>query len=411
MNRNAATETHLPTTAPRVHYVDWLRVLAVLLLFPFHTLRVFNYEDFYVKGAELSQALNYVLGFISTWHMQLLFFLAGASTLYALRKRSGGGYLLERVKRLLVPFMFGFLVLIPPQTWLGGRFNSGYSGSFWHYLTSGDFLVFNVKDGGDYYGGFGIGHLWFIMVLFLLSVIVLPVLLGGRHARGKKIYARISRVLSHPAGWLVVGAFIMIFEALPDPTGLGFFYYLAYFLLGYLAMNNEAFPVQAERFRRPAMAIGLALCIFWVASGSFRDALPDPSWQRTLLSVLGGIGTWSMIVGLLGYGRRYLNRTSPVLSYLAEGSYPVYLLHQTVIVIVAFYLVGMAGPWPVQWLLLLVASVAATFALYEGIRRTPVRVLFGMKLVRPQSRRAMVVSAHPEAAGRALETVPGGQVR
>ena len=149
-------------------------------------------------------------------------------------------------------------------------------------------------------------------------------------------------------------------------------------------MNSEVFPTQAERFRRPAIAIGAALCLFWVLSGSLRDALPDPSWQRAVLSILGGAGTWAMIVGLLGYGRRYLNRTSPALTYLAQGSYPVYLLHQTVIVVVAFYLVGTPGPWPVQWLLLLAASVAATFALYEGVRRTPVRVLFGMKLGRPQ---------------------------
>ena len=61
--------------------------------------------------------------------------MAGASTYYALRRRSGGQYLSERVKRLLVPFVFGFFVLIPPQTWYGARFNSGYTDSFWHYLT------------------------------------------------------------------------------------------------------------------------------------------------------------------------------------------------------------------------------------------------------------------------------------
>jgi glucans biosynthesis protein C len=411
MNRNATTATAPRTSSPRVHYIDWLRVLAVLLLFPFHTLRVFNYEAFYVKGAALSQTVNYVLGFISTWHMQLLFFLAGASTLYALRKRGGGGYLLERVKRLLVPFLFGFLVLIPPQTWYGGRVNSGYTGTFWHYLVSGDFLVFNIKDGGDYYGGFGIGHLWFILVLFLLSVVVLPLLLGGRRALGKRIYARISRFLSHPAAWLVSGAVIMICEGLPDPSGLKVLYYLAFFLLGYLAMSTDAFPVQAERFRQPALVMGAALCLFWVLSGSFRDALPDPSWGRVVLGVLGGLGTWSMIIALVGYGRRHLNRTSPALAYLSEGSYPVYLLHQTVIVVVAFYLVGLPGPWPVQWVLLLAASVAATFALYEGIRRTPVRVLFGMRLAHRQVQLPVAIATRPEAAGGTLEAVPGGQIR
>ena len=77
----------------RQHYVDWLRVLAVLLLFPFHVSRVFNMgEAFYVKSAHLWSPLGYVLGFISQWHMQLLFLLAGMSTYFALRKRGGGRY-------------------------------------------------------------------------------------------------------------------------------------------------------------------------------------------------------------------------------------------------------------------------------------------------------------------------------
>ncbi len=134
----------------RRYDIDWLRVLAVLLLFPFHVSRVFNAEDpFYVKAAHLSMPLSYGLNFISVWHMPLLFLLAGASTFFALGKRSSRQYIGERVKRLAVPFMFGFLLLIPPQTWYGGRFNSGYTGSFWHYIVSGDVRKFNIKDGGD----------------------------------------------------------------------------------------------------------------------------------------------------------------------------------------------------------------------------------------------------------------------
>ena len=97
------------------------------------------------------------------------------------------------------------------------------------------------------------------------------------------------------------------------------------------------------------------------------------------------LASWLMIVGLLGYGRRYLDRTSPALAYLAEGSYPVYILHQTVIVVFAFYIVGWAVWEPLQWVALLVVSVAVTFALYEGVRRWSVtRFLFGM---RPKKRR------------------------
>jgi len=92
------------------------------------------------------------------------------------------------------------------------------------------------------------------------------------------------------------------------------------------------------------------------------------------------LASWLVIVGLLGFGRRYLDRPSPALAYLAEGSYPIYLLHQTVIVIAAFYLVGLPAGEPLQWLTLLVVSVAATFAFYEVVRRfQTTRFLFGMR--------------------------------
>jgi glucans biosynthesis protein C len=393
-------ETRPAGGSPRQHYIDWLRVLAVLLLFPFHVTRVFNSgEAFYVKSARLSGALDYALSFISVWHMQLLFLLAGASTYYALRKRGGGQYLSERVKRLLVPFVFGFWVLIPPQTWYGARFNSGYTDSFWHYLTSGDFLVYNVQDGGDYFGGFGIGHLWFILVLFLISIVVLPLLLWGRTERGGRRSGSFARRLAHPAWWLLPPFFIMVGDALPQ-LELRPFYYAVFFVLGWVVMFDDRFIHAAERYRWPALAAAAGLALFWIFTDGLRNAQPDPSLPLAGLNYLGMMGTWLALVGLLGCGKRYLDRPSLALSYLAQGSYPIYILHQTVIVVIAFYLVGMPGPGWVEWLALLAASVAGTFALYEFVRRAAaLRFLFGMRgATRPSSGRQ---ESRPGSAAKA----------
>ena len=145
-------------------------------------------------------------------------------------------------------------------------------------------------------------------------------------------------------------------------------------------------------------------------TGSHLDALPDPSLERTALTFLAMLAAWLMMVGLLGCGKRYLDRTAPASSYLAEASYPVYILHQTVIVIAAFYVVGLPAAEPLQWLTLLVVSVVSTYALYEVVRRfAPARFLFGM---RPRKARAAALVATPAnraaarpapaAAGRAL---------
>jgi glucan biosynthesis protein C len=364
----------------RVYYIDWLRILAVLLLFPFHTLRVFNNEAFYVKAAPASSTASWVIDFIGLWHMPLLFFLAGCSTYFALRKRRPGQYAWERVKRLLVPLVFGILILLPPQTWYGGRFNSAYSASYWHYLSSGDFLKWNIRDGGDYFGGFGIGQLWFILWLFFISLILLPLVAWAVRGRVAPRVQRLSARLSHPAWWAAPIVLLFIGDAAPQQVGKPSLLYAFVFLLGFLMVADPKFPAAAERYRLPSLVLGVALTVFWVVSGNFRDSLPDPSWGRAGLSLLWAAALWLMIVGSMGMGRRYLNRTSPLQRYLAEGSYPVYIIHQTMIVIIAFYVVDFALPRAAQWVVLLVLAVAATFALYEIARRVAfLRFLLGMR--------------------------------
>lgn len=366
----------------RLHYIDWLRVLAVLLLFPFHTWRVFNANDpFYVKSAYLSQTINSVIWFIDFWHMPLLFLLAGASTYFALRKRTGLQYAGERFLRLGVPLLFGWAVLIPPQTWYGGRFNSGYPESFLRYITSGDWLVFNIQNGGDYYGGFGIGQLWFILFLLFIALMALPLLLWWRSARGERGAERFSRFLAKPWSWPIVGFFLMIAEGLPSPVDdKSFFYFMALFILGYAIMADDAFLASAEEHRFPALIVGGALIVLRMVAWELHDSLADPSLQLAVFNTAVMTGVVLIVVGLLGTGRRYLDRPSKQLSYLAEASYPLYILHQTVIVVAAFYIVKLPGPWAVQWVALLAVVVAVTFGLYEVVRRVRVlRFCFGMR--------------------------------
>ena len=364
----------------RVYFIDWLRILAVLLLFPFHVLRVFNNEDFYVKASTLSDAVGGILAFIDLWHMPLLFFLAGCSTYFALGKRTAGQYTWERVKRLLVPFLFGTFILIPPQTWYGARFNSGYAASYGQYLSSGEFMRWNIQEGGDYFGGFGLGHLWFILWLFLFSLVALPLVVWAARGRGVGKMRAFSRRLSRPVWWLLPIVILFVGDAVPELGDKNTVFLFFVFLLGFVAVCDPKFMESAQRYRLPAFIGGVALTLFWVLTGDYRDSLPDPSFGRAGLAILGIAALWLMLIGAMGLGRRYLDRASRTQKYLAEGSYPVYILHQTVIVILAFYVVSFAVPVPAQAVILFVMAVAGTFALYEIVRRVGVlRFLFGMR--------------------------------
>lgn len=375
----ATGSTHTGGPSPRVHYVDWLRVLAVLLLFPFHVSRVFNFEPFYVKSVVEYAWLNPVLWFVSTWHMPLLFFLAGASSAFALRKRNVRQYASERVHRLLLPLALGLLLVIPPQTWVGARTNSGYANGFVSYMLNGDFLAWNIQDGGDYFGGFGIGHLWFLLWLFAVSMMALPLMAWGRR-RGSQSLETLTRRLAHPAWWLGASFLVFVGEALPDVLGLNPFYFLTAFLLGFASVGSAEFARSAQRHRWWVLPVATVLCGFWVISGGWRDSLPDPSFARAGASYLGAAGTWLAIVAAVGFASHHLDRASRPLAYLAPASYPLYILHQTVIVVLAWWMARLPMPAVAQWVILLTGSVAITFAAYEALRRVPyARVVIGVR--------------------------------
>jgi peptidoglycan/LPS O-acetylase OafA/YrhL len=247
-------------------------------------------------------------------------------------------------------------------------------------MTSGDFLRWNIQDGGDYFGGFGIGHLWFIFFLLIISLVVIPLVVWAARGRGIRRTQRFSVRLSRPVWWILPVIVLFLGEAAPEIPGGPIVYYLLIFLFGFAAASDPAFMTSAQRYRIPALAVGLALSLLWPLSMGLRESLPDPSLGRAGFAIVGSAATWLTLVGMLGFGKRYLNRPSKVQSYLAEGSYPVYILHQTVIVIVAFYVVSIPTARPVQWIVLLVGSVLSTFALYEIVRRLGfLRLLFGMK--------------------------------
>ena len=106
------------TSNNRLYYIDWLRVLAVLALFPFHAGEIFSPRFFYVKSEVLLNAPIFFNSFMYHFHMPLFMFLAGIGSYFALKHRDGKGYVIERFKRLFVPLLFGILVVIPPQSYL-----------------------------------------------------------------------------------------------------------------------------------------------------------------------------------------------------------------------------------------------------------------------------------------------------
>ncbi|RPI74765.1 MAG: hypothetical protein EHM45_17365 [Desulfobacteraceae bacterium] len=359
----------------RLLFIDWLRIFAVLLLFPFHSTRVFDIgETFYIHSPQTSAALTYiVIATLDIFHMPLFFFLAGASTWHALAFRSSKQYVYERFKRLFIPFIFGMLVIIPPQSYLGALSKGRFSGSFWEYYPR--FFSISPEGPSGYFGGWTPGHLWFILFLFFIALPALPLFLFLRKRPGI--------IPASLPGWvwmLIPALFIFLSHLCPAPGGKNLVYYFLFFVLGYLIMAEVRFSEAIDRYKTWALALGpgslLLLLVLALSGFSFPAGL-----IFTIDILYPTLGCWLCLVAIWAYGKRFLYFSSPILPYLTQGVYAFYILHQTIIVILAYYVLDLPAGLYLQWLMILLGSMLLTLTVYDFlIKRIPVlRFLFGMK--------------------------------
>jgi glucans biosynthesis protein C len=389
--------------------IDWLRIVAVLLLIPFHTARVFNWEeDFYIKNVPTDVPSQRFIDFVGPWHMSLLFLLAGLATWLAFRFRSGRQYAGERFKRLLIPFVFGVLVIVPPQTWLAYNTHHGTDLSYWEYLPK----FFTTADEGlnGYAGGFTPGHMWFVLFLFVFSLVALPLFVWLYDRGGRRVVSAMGRLWQHPAALILAPALVLVlpwFVTDDDLSGQPPLGFLLLVVLGFLLLGDEG------TYRTIAHHWVWILCLGVVVSVAYIWAEPRAgAWGETVAVYAGvkslyEVGVWCMILGLLGLAQRFFVAAGPVLGYAAEAAYPFYILHQTVIVGVAYFVVQWDWTAGLKFTAITVASFVLSLLLYElAVRRWgPVRFLFGMK---PRRKRSAGAAAQPAPDKAAPPPAPVG---
>ncbi len=368
--------------ADRRYNIDWLRVLAMLMVFLFHCARFFNDEDWHVKNIQSSSALSMFVRILVEWIMPLFFVLSAVGTYYALNHRKNGAYIAERFKRLFIPLVFGIFVLIPPQVYIERVSHSQFSGSFWQFLP-------HYFDGMYGFGGnfawMGL-HLWYLEILFIFSFLTLPLFRFLRRAPIQRLLSRLSHFLEKPGAVFLLAIPVALMELLvntqPDGWGRRDFggwsvlTYLVFFILGYIVACEPRIQKNTQKHRLAALILGIMTTVI-----GFLLIRAGVSSRDFWIAVLRAFNTWFWLTAIIGFGSRYLTFNHRLLRHANEAVLPFYVLHQTVIIIIGFFIIGWNMNTGVKYLFLAVVSFAIIMSIYEFIvRRVPIlRFLFGMK--------------------------------
>jgi glucan biosynthesis protein C len=365
-----------PRTMTRRFDIDWLRILAIVVVFLFHSLRFFSLEDWHVKNPTTYSTIENLENYLECWMMPLIFVVSGASVFLEMQKnKPARSFIRGKALRLLVPLVVGIFTHSISQVYLERLSHGEFSDSFWAFLPHYFDGLYGL---GGNFAWMGL-HLWYLEVLFAFSIIFLPCILWLRGETGRRLLTKLGDLLAAPGAiYLLPLATILSWKLLnPDsllgkdifgwPLGMYFSFYLA----GYLLVSNEGLVESIRRQRWFSLIGALAAAVLFFATQDHDDIL-----------------VWFVILASLGSARQHLNFSSPFLEYANPLVLPFYILHQPVLLCIGFFVVQ----WPISDALKYPAIALPSFILTLGLyvfmvcRSNLMRLLFGIKPIPHASR-------------------------
>ncbi|TCO51253.1 peptidoglycan/LPS O-acetylase OafA/YrhL [Kribbella antiqua] len=379
--------TKLGETPERVGYLDWLRVLAVFGVFVFHTLRPFDDGDWHVKNAERSEGISIGIAFLGLWGLAFFFMLSGAGAWLALRWRTAVGFLRERMLRLLLPLVVAYVLLSPPQYFIEEHHQGRSTNSFF-----GDVKTFFSDLAGDaplwlrdtY-------HLWFLVYLLQFALLGLPVFLWLRGPHGRRLVDWLAD------RWQTCGMILLlavplvpvhlIFQGAPGPDhGWGeFVFFFDFFAVGFLVMSDDRLLAAVRRNAVPGLIAGLGFFLVGLVTGIMdflEDFWDDPrySWPYIWYFTLITFAVWGFLVAALAFGMRAPALQRPLPRPLAQAAMPFFIVHQPIILVIAYFVVQWNASILAKYVVLMPAAFVTSAALAWLLSATPgVSALFGVK--------------------------------
>jgi glucan biosynthesis protein C len=377
---------------PSRHYgMDWLRIGAFALLILYHVGLVFGPWAYELKTAHPADWVSIPMLFTNSWRLSLLFAISGYASAAllaregALTARMVGRFTRGRLARLGIPLLFGMAVIVTPQPWVALVTQHGYAHGFGWFLQH-DYYRFQAIDGIKMPTWM---HLWFVVYLLTYTLVFAAMLLlPARVQAGAKAAAErvLAGALLLPIPALLIWAARSQPGAWSDTHGLfddGYAHltYFPMFLFGVLLRASE--PLRAAIARQWPLALALGLTGYAVIVGFellYPGLTPLPNWARQPYNLARSVQAWGSMVALFGIAERYWNRDGAWRATLAEAVFPFYIIHQTVILVVGYWLLGRGIGAPAEFAILVAATATGCWLFYLAGREIgPLRPLIGLK--------------------------------
>lgn len=370
----------------RQYFIDWLRIILIFSVFLYHIGMYFNPWNWHVKNNVTVTWFSDIMWFLHLWRMPLLFLVSGVGTYYALGHRTVKKYLKERFIRLYIPFIVGLFTLVPIQVYIEKSNQYSSLSQFYPHMFNGIYPI----------GNFSWHHLWFIIYLFIISLIISPFLNYLRSNKFRAKQQNIITFLSKPLALNWVALALIVSQAIlrqyfPDQTNAlyndwaYFVYYLLFFLAGFMLITDKGLMLVIAKQRR------LYLLQTIIATG-FLFSISSLFTHKILIDWLNGITGvvigWSCSIAALGYAKEYLNKDTKWRGLLNEGIYPFYLLHQPIIVVLGYSIKPLVMPVIIKIIILTLVSFILSVGIYLLLLRhfNIFRLVFGLKLKNKKKR-------------------------
>ncbi|MFD2562340.1 acyltransferase family protein [Aquimarina rubra] len=363
----------------RRYDLDWWRVISIFLVFLHHIGMPFNGDDFHIMNSESSKLLDDIMVFFEQFRLPLLFMISGTGTVFAFSKRSWIQFVKERATRLLVPLVFGVFIIVPPQTYI--EHIESYTSYSEFYTKILEYLDVN--------------HLWFIENLFYLSVVCIPFILFIKSSNSTSFRMTLENFCSKPLGIFMFVLPLIILKIVTkkyfpgDSTAITnlstTLFYGYFFIIGIVLAGTSTLWDSLKKHRKLNLVTTIiAIIIFYVyyfLPESIASSYWDISTRWDIWYGLSALVSWTVVITLLGYGQIWLAKPSNLLKKLNEGIYPFYILHQTVLIVIGYYV--LQQPWDIlpKLLALMIFSFIIILCIYRFVIypfAVP-RFLFGMK--------------------------------